>query len=187
MTAVVLPPLTERHSPNQSSRHGATVTHIVWHATEGHYEPSIRWLCTPTVLNPDGSVKSGPDASCHLMLREDGGECAQLVPIKAKAWHAYPTWNAISVGVEHASLARGFASHAQLERSARVLGWLCRKYGIPPVFGLHRPRGIVRHRDLGASGGGHVDGPSDAVWFGEYLPLVAENVDRGGYRDKWAV
>lgn len=185
--AVVLPPLVQRKSPNYSSRHGAAVTHLVWHATIGHYEPSIRYLCTTTTYNPDGSVKSGPDASCHLMLREDGGECAQLVKLGDKAWHAYPTWNLISVGIEHASLTRGFATHAQLVKSARTFAWLCHHYGIPPLYGLHRPRGIVRHRDLGAAGGNHSDGPSDQVWFGEYLPLVQDELERGGFRKVWAL
>jgi N-acetyl-anhydromuramyl-L-alanine amidase AmpD len=158
----------------------------VWHATAGHYAPSITWLCTPTTYNPDGSVKSGPDASAHLVTREDGAEVTQLVKLAAKAWHA-EAWNAFSVGVEHASMGAGFASSAQLAQSARVFAWLCHLYGIPPVFGLHRPRGIVRHRDLGAAGGGHGDGPSDQVWFHEYLPLVQHELARGGFRKVWAL
>src|SRR5512146_2067496 len=107
--AIVLPPLVHRKTPNQSSRNGAHVTHIVWHATAGPYLPSISWLCNPAA-----------QASAHLVLREDGSECTQLVRLELKAWHAYPTWNAISVGVEHASLGRGFASSEQLRRSARI-------------------------------------------------------------------
>jgi len=42
-----LAPLVQHRSPNQSSRHGATITHLVWHATAGAYEPSIAWLCNP--------------------------------------------------------------------------------------------------------------------------------------------
>jgi N-acetyl-anhydromuramyl-L-alanine amidase AmpD len=185
--AVVLSPLVQRRSPNQSSRRGAAITHLVWHATAGHYAPSIAWLCTPTTYWPDGRVKSGPDASAHLVAREDGGEVTQLVHLAEKAWHAYPTWNAISVGVEHASMGAGFASNAQLAESARIFGWLCWHLSIPPVFGLHRPRGIVRHRDLGAAGGGHSDGPSDQVWFHEYLPLVQHELERGGFRKVWAL
>ena len=182
-----LPPLVHRKTPNQSSRNGAHVTHIVWHATASHYGSAIAWLCTPTLYNPDGSVKSGPDASSHLVLREDGAECAQLVRLAMKAWHAYPTWNAISIGVEHASLGRGFASSEQLRRSARIFGWLCHHLGIPPVYGLHRASGIVRHRDLGVAGGNHSDGPTDQVWFHEYLPLVQHEYSVGGYRKTWAL
>ena len=172
---VVLPPLVARHSPNQSSRDGTPITHLVWHATIGHYEPSIRVLCDPAY-----------QASAHLLLREDGGECTQLVKLGAKAWHAFPYWNLRSVGVEHASITRTFATHAQLERSARIFGWLCKHLDIPPVHGIGRPRGIVRHRDLGAVGGGHEDGPDDHTWFAVYLPLIHENILRGGYRKSWA-
>jgi N-acetyl-anhydromuramyl-L-alanine amidase AmpD len=173
--AVTLPPLAQACTPNQSSRNGTTITHLVWHATAGHYAPSISWLQHPAA-----------QASAHLVVREDGGEATQLVKLGVKAWHA-EAWNGFSVGVEHASLGAGFASHDQLERSARIFGWLCHHLGIPPVFGLHKPRGIVRHRDLGIAGGGHSDGPADQVWFGDYLPLVQRQYAIGGYRKTWAL
>lgn len=172
----VLAPLVQRKTPNQSSRHGAATTHLVWHATAGAYAPSLDWLCNPAA-----------QASAHLVTREDGAEVTQLVHLAAKAWHAYPTWNLISVGVEHASPGAGFASSAQLAESGRIFAWLCHLLAIPPLHGLHRPRGIVRHRDLGAAGGGHSDGPSDQVWFHEYLPLVQAEVTHGGFRRTWAL
>lgn len=171
----VLAPLVQRRSPNQSSRNGATITHLVWHATAGAYAPSVSWLCNPRA-----------QASAHLVVREDGGEVSQLVHLAAKAWHAV-AWNGFSVGVEHASLGAGFASSVQLAESARIFAWLCHTLGIPPVFGLHRPKGIVRHRDLGVAGGGHSDGPTDQVWFHEYLPAVQRELTRGGFRKTWAL
>lgn len=171
----VLPPLVQRKTPNQSSRNGTRVTHIVWHATAGPYLPSVLWLCNPA-----------SQASAHLVLREDGAECTQLVKLAMKAWHA-EAWNPFSVGVEHASLDASFASQEQLQRSARIMGWLCHHLGVPPVYGLHRASGIVRHRDLGVAGGGHGDGPSDQVWFHEYLPLVQHEYSVGGYRKTWAL
>ena len=171
----VLAPLVQRRSPNQSSRNGQAITHLVWHSTAGAYAGSVSWLCNPRA-----------DASAHLVVREDGGEATQLVHLAAKAWHA-EAWNGFSVGVEHASLGRGFASYLQLGESARVFAWICHKYGIPPVYGLHKPRGIVRHRDLGVAGGGHSDGPSDQVWFHEYLPAVQHELTRGGFRKTWAL
>lgn len=172
--AVALPPLVQDPSPNHSGRNGAAITHLVWHATAGAYEPSIAWLCN-----------RASQASAHLVIDEHGDECTQLVPLHLKAWHAV-AWNGFTVGIEHASLGRGFASSEQLRRSARSLAWICHLYGVPPVFGLHRPRGLVRHRDLGAAGGGHMDGPTDQVWFHEYLPLVQDEVVRGGFRKTWA-
>ena len=181
----VLAPLVWKPSPNFSSRNGMHVTHLVWHATIGAYAGSIAWLCTPTVYNPNGSVKSGPDASAHLVVHKHGEQTTQLVRLADKAWHA-ETWNGFTVGVEHASLDQGFASHAQLLQSARLFADLCRIYSIPPVHGLHRPRGIVRHRDLGAAGGGHYDGPSDQVWFNDYLPAVHAELVTGGFRKVYA-
>lgn len=171
----VLPPLVQKRTPNQSSRNGTAITHLVWHATAGAYAGSVSWLCDPAA-----------DASAHLVLDEHGTEATQLVHLAAKAWHAV-AWNSFSVGVEHASLGAGFASSVQLHESARVFGWLCHHLGIPPVFGLHKPRGIVRHRDLGLAGGGHSDGPTDQVWFHEYLPAVQHEVSVGGFRKTWAL
>ena len=170
---VSLAPLGWEPSPNYSSRNGAAITHLVWHATAGAYGPSCRWLCQPQA-----------QASAHIVIREDGEAAMQLVALEEKAWHAV-AWNGFSIGVEHASLGAGFASQAQLRQSARVFAWLCHRYSIPPLFGLHRPRGIVRHRDLGLAGGGHSDGPSDAV-FTAYLARVQLELERGGFRNLWA-
>lgn len=183
--STILAPLIQRRSPNFSGRHGAAVTHLIWHSTAGSYGGAVEWLCTPTVHDRAGRLVSGPDASAHLVVREDGGQVTQLVRLADKAWHAFPTWNAISVGVEHASRSRGFATHDQLLESARLFGWLCHLYKIPPLDGLHRPRGIVRHRSLGVSGGSHFDGPTDATWS-EYLALVRHEVARGGFRKEYA-
>lgn len=170
----VLSPLVWAPSPNFSARPaGATIRRIVWHATAGPYAGSVSWL-----RNPEA------EASAHLVIREDGGQVSQLVELHEKAWHAVAA-NPDSIGVEHASLHRGFASDAQMQESARVIAWLCRHYRIPPLDATHRPSGIVRHRLLGVAGGGHSDGPGDTVWH-HYLGLVAGELDRGGFRDKWA-
>jgi N-acetyl-anhydromuramyl-L-alanine amidase AmpD len=172
---MVLAPLVQRRTPNQSSRHGTAITHLVWHATAGSYTGSVSWLCQPAA-----------QASAHLVIREDGGEVTQLVHLASKAWHAVAA-NSYSVGVEHASPGATFYGHEQLLESARVFGWLCWHLNIPPVFGLGKPKGIVRHRDLGLAGGGHSDGPPDHVWFSEYLPAVQHEVARGGFRKTWAL
>lgn len=174
MSGVVLAPLVWKPSPNYSSRNGARVRRIVWHATAGPYASSVSWLRNPAA-----------DASAHLVIREDGGEVTQLVKLADKAWHAVAA-NTDSVGVEHASLGAGFSGDLrQIGESARVIAWLCHRYGIPPLDATHRPTGIVRHRSLGAAGGGHSDGPSDTVW-GHYLELVHAELVRGGFRKLWA-
>ncbi len=176
MAGVVLPPLVQRHTPNQSSRHGTRVDLLVWHETAGAYAGSVSWLCNPA-----------SDASAHLVIREDGGEATQLVPLEAKAWHA-EAFNARSVGVEHANVtAKGYATERQLEVSARVFGWLCLRLGIPPRFARGGVgRGVCRHLDLGALGGGHTScGPGDEAWA-RFLTMVHAEIERGGYRKAWA-
>ncbi|HEX4672043.1 MAG TPA: peptidoglycan recognition family protein [Solirubrobacteraceae bacterium] len=172
----VLPPLLERPSPNQSSRHGAPVDLVVWHETAGSYAGACSWLCNPAA-----------QASAHLVIREDGRECTQLVPLGAKAWHA-AAFNPRSVGVEHANVtAKGFATRRQLEVSARVFGWLCLNLSVPPRWsrGGAGP-GVTRHLELGQAGGGHSQcGPGDRDWL-RFLDLLHAEVERGGYRKVWA-
>jgi len=174
--SVVLPTLVQRSTPNKSSRHGATVALLVWHETAGPYDGAIAWLRNPIA-----------DASAHLVIREDGGECTQLVPLAMKAWHAV-AFNSRSVGVEHANMtAKGYATERQLEVSARVFGWLCVHLGIPPRFARGGAgRGVCRHSDLGVAGGGHTScGPGDRAWE-RFLVLLHAEVARGGYRRVWA-
>jgi N-acetylmuramoyl-L-alanine amidase-like protein len=193
MAAVVLPPLVQRKSPNQSSRRGAHVNLLVWHESAGFYASGVRWLCEPTVYDSHGHVVSGPDASCHLFLREDGGECSQLVPLERKAWHA-ADFNPRSVGVEHANVTlKGYATEAQLRVSARVFGWLIVQS--PRLFGAQIPPrwarggvgpGVCYHGELGAAGGGHPScGPDRSAWL-RWLELLHDEIARGGYRKTWA-
>src|SRR5712691_4604901 len=108
MTAIVLPELVQRHSPNYSSRHGVTPSLLVYHETAGAYAGAVSWLCNPA-----------SQASAHLVVREDGNEATQLVALHDKAWHAV-AFNSQSVGVEHANTtAKGYASEHQLQVSAR--------------------------------------------------------------------
>lgn len=178
MTAVVLPKLVQAHTPNRSSRHGARIDLLVWHETAGAYAGSVAWLENPAA-----------QASAHLVIREDGGECTQLVPLAEKAWHA-AAYNPRSVGVEHANTApRGYATVEQLRVSARVFGWLCIHLGVPPRWSRNgQGPGIARHLDLGALGGGHTacGVHPDAEWL-HFLELVHAEIERGGYRKAWAV
>ena len=177
MTAAVLPTLVQRHTPNQSSRNGARVHLLVWHETAGAYDGAVSWLCNPAA-----------QASAHLVIREDGGEAAQLVHLAEKAWHA-AAFNAMSVGVEHANTtAKGYATERQLEVSARVFAWLCLHLRIPPRWSRDGAApGICRHLDLGAAGGGHFNcGPGLHDWQ-RFLVMVHAELERGGFRDKWAL
>jgi hypothetical protein len=176
VTAVVLPPLVHRRTPNQSTRHGAHVDLLVWHETAGAYKGSVDWLCNPA-----------SQASAHLVVREDGGEVTQLVPLGVKAWHA-AAYNPRSVGVEHANVTRkGYATDAQLRVSARIFGWLCLDLDVPPRWSRDGSSpGIARHMDLGQAGGGHTQcGPDLSGWL-RFLELLHAELKRGGYKRTWA-
>ena len=178
MSAVVLPQLAQAHTPNQSSRHGTKIDLLVWHETAGSYAGSVAWL-----------ENQAARASAHLVIREDGGECTQLVPLANKAWHA-EAYSARSVGVEHANtLPRGYASAGQLAVSARVFGWLCLRLSVPPRWAREGVGpGICRHMDLGLLGGGHLSCGvhPDAEWL-TFLGMVHAEIIRGGYRKTWAL
>lgn len=175
ISPVVLPSLVQRQSPNKSVR-GAKVDLLVWHETAGSYAGSVSWLCNPQA-----------QASAHLVVREDGMEATQLVPLKEKAWHA-AAFNSRAVGVEHANVtAKGYATEHQLAVSARIFGWLCVDLGIPPRWSRRGDTpGICRHSDLGSLGGGHTScGPGDTDWV-RFLDMVHKEIERGGYRKDWA-
>jgi len=149
----------------------------VWHETAGNYAGAVSWLCNPQA-----------DASAHLVVREDGKEATQLVHLSEKAWHAM-AFNSKSVGVEHANVtSKGYATENQLRVSARIFGWLCLHYKIPPRWSRHGDNpGVCRHSDLGAAGGGHFQcGPGDADWH-RFLAMLAAEIERGGYRKTWAL
>ena len=174
----VLPKLVQAHTPNQSSRHGTRIDLLVWHETAGSYAGSVAWLENPAA-----------QASAHLVIREDGKEATQLVPLAGKAWHA-EAYNARSVGVEHANTtAKGYASAVQLAVSARIFGWLCLRLGVPPRWARAGVGpGICRHLDLGLAGGGHFNCGvhPEAEWL-TFLGMVHAEIIRGEYRKTWAL
>jgi N-acetyl-anhydromuramyl-L-alanine amidase AmpD len=129
----VLAPIVQRRSPNRSSRHGARVDLLVWHETAGAYKGSVAWLCNPAA-----------QASAHLVVREDGGEVTQLVPLAEKAWHA-AAFNPRSVGVEHANVtAKGYATEAQLRAAATAPASAITVSWARPVAGTRLAARIVR-------------------------------------------
>jgi N-acetyl-anhydromuramyl-L-alanine amidase AmpD len=184
---VTLPALEQVPSPNRSGRRGARVDLLVWHETAGSYAGAVRWLCTPTVYDAHGNVRSGPNASAHLVIDEHGRQASQLVPLEVKAWHA-ADFNPRSIGVEHANTtAKGYATERQLRVSARVFGWLCVRENIPPRWarGGHGP-GVCYHGELGAAGGGHPQcGPEPQAWQ-RFLEYLHHELERGHFRKTWA-
>lgn len=173
---IILPDLLWKPSPNRSSRHGARIDLLVWHETAGSYAGAVAWLRNPKAR-----------ASAHLVIREDGNEATQLVPLAEKAWHA-ADFNSRSVGVEHANVtAKGYATDRQLMVSARAFAWLCLHLDVPPRWARHGiGRGVCYHGELGAAGGGHTScGPDHSGWL-RFLDLLHAEIARGHFRPDWA-
>ena len=122
----------------------------------------------------DGGPKG---ASWHYMV--DADSVTQSVREKDIAWHAGPV-NAFSIGIEHAGYHTQTAaqwadpySRAMLERSAQIVGDICRRYLIPVQrltaedLRAGQKKGITGHVDvtMGLSGGkGHVDPGPHFPW-----------------------
>ena len=66
--------ITQKSSPNQSSRNGYKPCLIVWHIADGTYNGTVAWE-----MNRDSQVSS------HFVLGK-GGEITQLVPLERAAW-----------------------------------------------------------------------------------------------------
>lgn len=175
-TAIVLPKLVWRPSPNFSSRHGRRIDLLVYHETAGRYSGDVSWLCNPVAR-----------ASALGVLREDGGEFTQLVRIADKAW-TQGAFNPRAIGVEHSNVtSKGYSTEKQLRVSARIFGWLAWKLDIPVRISRNGSGpGICRHADLGAAGGGHTQcGMGDAA-FHRWLEMIHHEVERGDFKKQWA-
>lgn len=172
---IVLPDALWRPSPNRSSRHGARIDLLVWHETGGSYAGAVAWLRNP---------KS--QASACAVIREDGNEVTQLVPLAEKAWHA-AEWNPRSVGIEHANVtAKGYASEHQLRVSARAFAWLCLHENVPPRWARHgQGRGVCFHGELPQHDHPHPQcGPEPAAWL-RFLDYLHAELTRGHFRREW--
>jgi hypothetical protein len=154
-----MPALKQVPSPNYSP---TPIVHdlFIYHVTEGGYAGAVPWLC-----------RAATRASAHLITRADGTEVSQLVPLMFKAW-AECNFNGRGISLEiEGQTAKGL-SDATLRAAAQIGGWVCRAYGIPPVWAKGgQGRGLCQHHDLGAAGGGHVD--CSEIGSDTWLKLVA--------------
>lgn len=142
--------VVRRNVRNQSSRNGQTPRIIVVHSTESHERPGSAdlaaigaWFDNPTA-----------QASSHVCTDADGTS-ARYVPDIAKAWHV-ANFNSQALGIEQiGQAAQGKWAKAELKETARWIAYWSRKWGIPITHST--TRGVCRHSDLGAAGGGHHD------------------------------
>ena len=173
---LTLPRVLQHPSPNYSPvpiRHDL----VIVHRCEGGYAGSVAWLCDPRAK-----------ASAHLVMKADGSEVTQLVPLNAKAW-AQCAFNGAGVSLEIEGYTADGLPDVTSRGAAWIVAWLCRAYAIPPMWARGgQGRGVCQHVDLGAAGGGHHDacGLGSPTWltfieqvkaaydaFGDALPPFA--------------
>ena len=166
---LALPRVVQMPTPNYTP---SLIKHdlLIAHRTEGGYAGSCAWLC---------DVRAG--ASAHAVLKADGSELTQLVPLQYKAW-AQCSFNGRGISLEIEGFTETGFSGAVADNAARVLGWLAVEYDIPAQWARGGVgRGGVQHHDLGAAGGGHVDcSPVGSADWLAFVALVKQ------YRDAFA-
>ena len=150
-----LPALKHVPSPNSSLRGGAAVRLFVVHDCEGSYAGSIGWFA---------QVRS--QVSAHLVLRRDGLEATQCVPMDRKAWHACAA-NPYSDSLELEGFEKVGFSDAELDAAAAIVAWGLHRRGLPCRWAERgEGAGFCSHYDLGPAGGGHFDITTDRnVWL----------------------
>lgn len=168
---VNLPRVVQRPTPNYTP---TAIRHdlVICHRTEGGYDGAVAWLCQPAAR-----------ASAHLVMKLDGSEISQLVPLNFKAW-AQCQFNNMGVSLEIEGYTRDGLSDQTQKVAAGVVAWLCAAYGIPPTWAQGgMGRGVCQHHDLGVAGGGHIDfcGVGSQEWLGfmEEVHRVYEVISSG--------
>jgi hypothetical protein len=174
-------PLKFVASPNFSDRlHGIKPYLIVCHRPVGGFEGSLRTLTAKSSTNP---------VSSHILTegRNTGVDVAtQLVEWHKKAWAA-AAFNSVGYQLEIDDDAWDGDDLGAAFTAARIVGFLCRRTGIPPTWSkkpLH-DAGVIRHYDLGAAGGGHTDPTTDPVMWRWFIRQCQREYDRAGYRKVW--
>lgn len=161
-------------------RHGS-VELVVVHTMEAPEKPY-----TAESVAAWFSGKNAPQASAHYCVDEDS--VVQCVREEDTAWHA-PGTNHNGVGIEHAGYARqspaewaDTASIAILERSARLVAGICKRWSLPVQYvsadGLKAgQRGITTHHNatLAFRRSSHTD-PGKNFPMDRYLDLIRKNM-----------
>jgi MYXO-CTERM domain-containing protein len=162
-SALWVPASTSNYTPG---RGGRSIRYIVIHTAQGSYSGTISWF-----RNPSARV------SAHYVIRSSDGEITQMVREGDTAWHA-GNWdyNQQSIGIEHEGFvsdpARWYTT-AMYESSARLVRYLCDKYGIP----IDRSR-IIGHYEV--PGATHTDPGSGWDWE-RFMRLVRGEPERPAY------
>ncbi|MFC4584780.1 peptidoglycan recognition protein family protein [Sphaerisporangium corydalis] len=143
--------------------HNQRIQYIVLHDTEETYDRTLKLVADPTYV------------SWHYTIRSADGHIAQHVKARDVAWHA-GNWyvNAKSIGIEHEGFlakAGSWYTEAMYRSSARLVGYLAKRYDIPldraHILGHDNVPGTVP----GTVAGMHVD-PGPYWDWGHYFALL---------------
>lgn len=143
------------HNYTASNRpHSNPIGKIIIHVTQGSWSSAINWFQDPRA-----------QVSAHYVIRSHDGKIAQCVSDMNIAWHAgnWPV-NVHSIGIEHEGYfndPRWFTS-AMYHSSAKLVAYLCRRYGIPPN----------RHHILGHNQVAQTECPGRYWWWRYYMKRV---------------
>jgi N-acetyl-anhydromuramyl-L-alanine amidase AmpD len=130
------------------------ITKIIIHVTQGSWSSAINWF-----ENPNAQV------SAHYVVRSSDGKIAQCVSDRNIAWHAgnWPV-NVHSIGIEHEGYFNdpSWFTAVMYRHSARLVAYLCHRYGIPPN----------RHHILGHNQVAYTRCPGPYWWWHYYMRRV---------------
>ena len=167
-------------SPHINRTGGRQIDLIVIHTMEMDEKGETAENCAQWFRNPGAKV------SAHYCV--DADSIVQCVRDQDVGWHA-PGANHDGIGIEHAGRAKQTGrdwsdaySSAMLERSAMLVGDLCRKYKIPVTW-LYAAdlqagkRGITTHKAVSDAfkRGSHWD-PGEGFPVEQYLALVRARI-----------
>jgi N-acetyl-anhydromuramyl-L-alanine amidase AmpD len=140
------------------------VERIVLHITDGHRP----------IAGPIGHFRDPhSEVSAHYIVGQDG-EVVQMVRHDDVAWHARSA-NGTSIGIEHVARSprelgpddAGFAvTREQYRSSARLVRWLCERYGLP------LDRAHVQGHSEADPGTTHTDCPNRIWDWRSYMALL---------------
>jgi N-acetyl-anhydromuramyl-L-alanine amidase AmpD len=160
-----------RITANRSTRGGLKPQLIVLHSTEG---TNVTGLGDLSGLG-SWFAKPAAQVSAHVATDAEGNS-ARYVADGDKAWHC-AGYNSASLGIEQVGRAAQKSwAEAQQRETARWLAYWSRLHGIPlqkgaVANGVVTKPGVVRHSDLGATGGGHSD-PGDGYPLSRVLEFA---------------
>ena len=146
------------HPNGNGGLRSGSIRRIVIHTIEGSYEGGIAWARNPT-----------SNAGFQYIIRRSDGEVTQMVPDNVMGWHACNN-NGDTIGIEHEGHASSASTWtaAQVDASARLSGWLARRYGIP----VDRDH-IVGHGEIQPSGCNYRYDPGPHFPWSQYMQKVA--------------